>query len=274
MLPQGPGGMAFLAYDYQDQNTDWGDNSKAPAADNSDKEIRTSFFSAGLQYFFNRSWGVEAELPWAYRDFKTTSAAPGNPITSVEWVSLGDIRIHAIYTGFSPDMSSGVDLGVRLPTGSFSHENSYGDVDRDSEIGSGSTDALVGGFSRGKLSKNGQWEWYAQAEADLPILTQGDYRPGFEVDGAAGVDYAGFSLGRLKILPIAQVIGSERTKDWGADANSPNSGYTRILLSPALELHWHPFVLYADVEFPVFAHVNGNQLVAPTLFKVNLTYMF
>ena len=112
MLPEGPGGMAFLDYDFQDQNQNWSDSSKAPAANNDDKEIRTEFISVGLQYMFNRSWGVEAEMPFAYRDFKTISdQVPGNPMTSLKWFSLGDIRLNAVYTGFSPDLSSGLDLG-------------------------------------------------------------------------------------------------------------------------------------------------------------------
>jgi hypothetical protein len=274
MLPEGPGGMAFLNYDFQDQNQNWSDSSKAPAVNNSDKEIRTDFISAGVQYFFNSSWGLQAEIPFADRNFKTISAAPGNPVTSVEWFSLGDIRIKAIYTGFSPNLDSGISFGLRLPSGSFSHENAYDDVDRDSEIGSGSTDALLGGFYRGNLDADLNWDWFAQAEADLPVLTQGSYRPGFELDAAAGIDYKGLALGRLGVSPLAQVIASERTKDYGADANSPNSGYTRLLLSPAVEFHLHPVKLYADVEFPVFAHTNGNQLVAPALFKVTLSYMF
>jgi hypothetical protein len=277
MLPEGPGGMAFLGYDFQDQNQNWSDNSKAPAANNTDKEIRTDFLSVGLEYMFNRSWGVEAEMPFAYRNFKTVTAdpnVPANTLTSVNWFSPGDLRIKAIYTGFSPDLSSGLTLGLRLPTGSYSHENAYDDVDRDSEIGSGSTDILLGGFHRGNIGQSLKWDWFAQAEADLPVLTQGDYRPGFEVDGAVGVDYKGFSLGRLGIVPLAQVIASERTKDYGAEANSPNSGYTRLLLSPGIEFHLHPVKFYADVEVPVFAHVNGNQLVAPVLFKLSVSYMF
>jgi hypothetical protein len=192
----------------------------------------------------------------------------------VNWFSQGDLRLKAIYTGFSPDLSSGLTFGLRLPTGDFSHENAYDDVDRDSEIGSGSTDILLGGFHRGNIGQSLKWDWFAQAEADLPVLTQGDYRPGFEVDGAVGVDYKGFSLGRLGIVPLAQVIASERTKDYGAEANSPNSGYTRLLLSPGIEFHLHPVKFYADVEVPVFAHVNGNQLVAPVLFKLSVSYMF
>ena len=274
MFPDGVGGMAFLNYDFQDQNQNWSDSSKAPAANNNDKEIRTDFITVGLQYMFNTSWGVQAELPFADRNFKTISNASGNPGTSVEWASLGDIRIKAIYTGFSADLSSGVSFGLRLPTGSFSHENSFDDVDRDTQIGSGSTDVLLGGFYRGNLTQDKKWDWFAQAELDLPVLTQGDYRPGFEVDAAAGIDYKGWSLGRLRISPVAQVIASERTKDYGADAHSNNSGYTRILLSPGIEFHLHPVKVYADVELPVFQHITGNQLVAPALFKLNISYMF
>jgi len=285
MLPEGPGGMAFLNYDFQDQNQNWSDRSKAPAANNDDKEIRTSFFSVGLECMFNRSWGVEAEMPFADRNFKTITAdpnVPANTLTSVNWFSPGDLRLKGIYTGFSPDLSSGLTFGLRLPTGSFDHENGYDDVDRDSEIGSGSTDILLGGFHRGNLAKNQLWEWFAQAEADLPVLTQADYRPGVELDAAVGIDYTGFSLGRLGIVPLAQVIVSERTRDLGNDAagganagnNGINSGYTRVLLSPGIEFHLHPVKIYADVEVPVFQHVNGNQLVAPVLFKLSLSYMF
>jgi hypothetical protein len=155
-------------------------------------------------------------------------------------------------------------------------------VDRDSQIGSGSTDILLGGFHRGNLIESWRLDWFAQAEADLPVLTQGEYRPGFEFDGAAGINYRGWALGRANISPIAQVLVSERTRDIGNDAaggsndgnNGINSGYTRVLLSPGIEVHLHPFKIYADAEVPVFAHVNGNQLVAPVLFKVSLSYMF
>jgi hypothetical protein len=32
--------------------------------------------------------------------------------------------------------------------------------------------------------------------------------------------------------------------------------------------------LYADVELPVYQNVTGNQVVAPVLFKVSLSFMF
>jgi hypothetical protein len=265
MFPNGSGGMAFLQYDYQDQNRNWSGSSQAPAANNDDKEIRTDFVTAGFQYLFNRSWGVQAQLPFAYRYFKTKDGA-------TTWGSLGDIRVEGLYTGFSPDLSSGVSFGFKLPTGNLNYNP--GLVDRDTQIGSGSTDILVGGFHRDNLTKNDKWDWFAQFELDVPVLIQDQYRPGVELDTAAGIDYKGWSLGRMKISPVGQVIFSERTSDSGAAANPDNSGYQRILLSPGVEFHIHPVKIYVDAELPVFQHVTGNQVVAPVLFKASLSYMF
>jgi hypothetical protein len=270
MLPTGAGGMAYLNYDYQDQNQNWSGSSKAPAENNDDKEIRTHFVTLGLQYMFNNRWGVQAELPFASRYFKKLDD-DGN-LVSRHWNALGDIRIEGIYTGFAADLSSGLTFGLKLPTGS--HNRDADVVDRDTQIGSGSTDILLGGFHRGNLTADEKWDWFAQAEFDLPVLTQADYRPGFELDAAAGIDYKGWSFGRLRISPLAQVIISERTGDYGAAASADNSGYTRLLLSPGIEFHFHPVKVYADVELPVFQHVTGNQVVAPALFKLNVSYMF
>jgi hypothetical protein len=265
MFPNGQGGMAFLQYDYQDQNHNWSGSSQAPAANNDDKEIRSDFVTVGLQYMFNSSWGVQAQVPFAYRYFKTADG-------STSWGSLGDIRIEGIYTGFMADLSAGVTFGVKLPTGNDNYNPAL--VDRDTQIGSGSTDILLGGFYRDNLDRNQKWDWFAQLQLDVPVLIQAQYRPGVELDAAAGIDYKGWSLGRVKISPVAQVIFSERTSDSGAAANPDNSGSQRILLSPGVEFHLHPVKLYADVELPVYQNVTGNQVVAPVLFKVSLSYMF
>ena len=266
MFPAGEGGMAFLNYDYQDQNQNWSGTSSAPAANNDDKKIETHFVTAGLQYMFNRSWGAQVEIPVVNRTFDSAGNA-----ASLNWTGLGDIRLKGIYTGFSEDLSSGLTFGLKLPTGS---DNRDGDVvDRDSQIGTGSTDLLLGGFHRDRFGAS-HWNWFAQVELDLPTLKQGDYRPGLEVDAAAGIYYDGLSLGRAKISPVAQVIGSWRGRDNGAAAAPEDSGYQRVLLSPGIEFHLHPVKVYADVEIPVYQNMTGNQLVAPALFKLSVGYMF
>ncbi len=73
MLPEGPGGMTFLEIDYQNQYKNWSGSSRAPAANNDDKEIRTLYLTSGFQYFFNRDWGLQVQVPYAFRTFKTAS---------------------------------------------------------------------------------------------------------------------------------------------------------------------------------------------------------
>jgi hypothetical protein len=74
---------------------------------------------------------------------------------------------------------------------------------------------------------------------------------------------------------VVQVIGSARGRDTGANSADPvASGYERVLLSPGIEFNWHPVSVYADVELPVYERLTGNQLVAPLMFKLVLSYHF
>ena len=163
-------------------------------------------------------------------------------------------------------------FGVKLPTGDFNYDPDI--VDRDTQIGTGSTDILLGGFYRGNITKDEKWDWFAQLQLDAPALIQDQYRPGTELDTAAGIDYKGFSLGGVRISPVAQVIASYRSHDDGANADPDNSGYERIMLSPGIEFHIHPVKIYADAEIPVYQYFTGSQLAAPVLFKISVSYMF
>ena len=275
MLPTGAGGMAFYELDFQDQSQNWHGTGKASSSLNGDKDITTYFMTAGVQYMFDRSWGVQAELPYWNRSFKTDTNFPNSPsnIVTDDWSDIGDVRVKGIYTGFSSDLSTGLEFGVKLPTGNFTHDKAV--VDSDSQIGTGSTDLLLGAFHRGALTADNLWSWFAQGELDQPTITQNDYRPGTEIDTAAGVNYNGWTIGDTTITPIAQVIASERTRDSGGASASPvASGYQRLMLSPGIEVDFTRVTLYADVEVPVFDHVTGYQLVAPVLFKLIAAYRF
>jgi hypothetical protein len=275
MIPTGSGMMAFLDYDFQDQNRNWSGDSGAPAADNGDKDIRTSWYTLGLQDMFTRSWGIRLELPYEDRHFVTTGGATGNDLVALDYSGVGDIRIEGIYTGFSPDLSTGLDFGLKLPTGSYTTNDAYQDIDRDSEIGSGSTDILLGGFDRFGLGYDTGWSGFSQALLDLPVLTRAQYRPGAEFDASVGAYYDRFSIGRLRISPIGQIKLSVRSRDTGANSANPvASGFARLLAAPGLEIDAHPLKVYADVELPLYYHFRGDQLVAKTLFRINVSYMF
>jgi hypothetical protein len=279
MFPMGAGGMVWEQYDFQDQVTNWNGHTSVQPGYNPDKKIETSFYTTGFQYMFNRSWGIQVEMPIADRFFETTGGATGHDIVHSTWTALGDIRVMGIYDGFSEDQSIGIEGGIKLPTGDYTHNNAYGDVDRDSEIGTGSTDLLLGAFARHTLVPQLHIDGFGQILLDLPFSyrssSSGSYRPGAELDSACGAYYTGLHFGNVDVVPIAQVLCSVRRQDSGSGAADPiGSGYQRILLSPGIEVDVNPFMFYADVELPVYQNTNGDQLVGSFLIKGSVSYRF
>jgi hypothetical protein len=280
MLPTGSGVTAFFDYDYQDQDHNWRGGSEAPAADNGDKDIRTSFITLGWQDMVSRSWGIRLEVPYESRSLTTARGAMmgmgmdmGN--VTLDYSGLGDLRVEGVYTGLSPDLSSGLTFGLKLPTGSYTKNDAAGDIDRDTEIGSGSTDLLLGAFKRFHVDTDYGWSGFVQALVEIPVLTQVQYRPGSEFDAAFGLYYNGWRVGKALLSPIGLVKGTIRGRDTGANAMNPvASGYERVLLAPGIEVDVHPVRLYADVERPIYQRFTGNQLASPLLYRLNVSFMF
>jgi hypothetical protein len=268
MMPTGQGGMANIGYDYMNQDRNWAGSASALAANNGDKRILTSFIAAGVQYMFDRRWGVQVEVPVWNRSF-TTDVTGQSDIQTFDHTALGDIRLKGIYTGISADMSTGLIFGVKLPSG----DSSYANFDPDTEIGTGSTDLLPGFYQRGKLT--GELSWFVNGEADLPVIGKSTYHPGAEADLAVGVHTNGFDPGSAgMITPQLQLIGSWRASDGGSLANPSDSGYRRLLVAPGFEYDVGRIMATADVEFPVAVNTTGNQLTAFPLLKFTVGYMF
>ena len=256
LLPSGSNVTMFMQASYLDQDTNWSGSSSAPKANNDDKHIRSEFYDVGIQDMFNRDWGVMLELPYTQRHFATLDDDSTN-VNDFNHGSIGDIRISGMYTGFSEDMSTGVTFGLKLATGDWR----YTGFDRDTSIGTGTTDLLLGGYHQMYFGQS-NWSGYLQTQLDQPLNSRAGYRPGTELDSAFGVYPTGWNVGNgMRLTPIMQALVSLRARDSGAASDAPNSGYQRLLLAPALELRIHHVRLYADVEKPVFQHVNGNQLV-------------
>ena len=268
MLPSA-GSMIFLEYDYMDQNRNWHGTGSAPAADNSDKEIETHFITIGLQYMVDRDWTLGVTVPYWERRFRTTDDTGG--LVEFDHGNFGDVRLKATYTGFSDDMSTGITAGVKLPSGDWTYQG----FDRDTSIGTGSTDLLLGAYHEGRLSEDSNFSWFSQIEWDQPLAVQGGYRPGAEIDAAAGAYYSGWTIGSgITVAPVLQLLAAQRQHDMGVNANSPSSGYSRVFVSPGIEFDAESWRVYGDVEVPVFQWMRGDQLVAPVAFKAIVSYSF
>jgi len=280
MIPTSPGGMMYVEDDFMDQDQNWVGSHAAPASANTDKEIKTHFGGVGLEYAFNRDWGISVKIPYSFRLFRTDIGTPVAPdVAAYRHDALGDIRVVGDYTGFSPDMSTGLTVGLKLATGDWTYPN----FDRDTSLGTGTTDLLLGGYHLGMVSEEHHLKWFAEALLDRAFNMREGYRPGNETDAAVGIIYDGFQLGQNgTIAALFQVIGSNRLHDSGVNADPYNSGYHRVLLSPGVEADFGRWKVYGDAEFRFYHYANAapsvategtqGQLVAPVQFKFIVSY--
>lgn len=268
LVTDGASQVAFLEYGYVDQDQNWSGTSSAPAADNDDKDLRTSFYTFGMQFALGRDWSLGFAVP--YLDRSMTSAESGVPET-VHRQGLGDVRMSGKYTGFSADRSSGIEAGLKLPTGDYR----FAGLDRDSSLGTGTTDALLGAYHLANLGAERQWTAFMRAQWSYALAARAGYRPGNEFDAILGISYAGWEIGRQGTLaPVLQLIGVARGRDSGAAGDPANTGYHKLLLAPGLELDEGAFKVYAEVGFAAYQDVNGNQLAARHQYKMTLSYRF
>jgi hypothetical protein len=268
MFPTHSGPMVFLEEDYMDQDRNWSGTASAPREDNADKRIRTFFTTLGAQYLLDRSWGAIIEIPYWQRQF-TTTLADGS-IGTFSHAALGDIRLKGVYTGFSTDLSTGITFGVKLPTG----DSSYPSFDPDTEIGSGSTDLLLGAYHLGALTADNRWSWFADAQWQRPLLHKAAYRPGAELDAAGGMYYGGLTLGTTRVTPVLQLEFAYRRHDGGPEGDPLDTGYLRGYAAPGVEVDAGRARFYAEIALPLYTNASGNQLVASALFRLNAALNF
>ena len=270
MLPTDAGGRVWLEYDNLNQTQNFHNASPSSKYNNADRQIRTDYITAGGQYMVNRSWGVTASVPYLVRDFRTQDEDSGD-INKFSNNDVGDIKLQAIYSGLSEDMSTGIKFGLKLPTGDFKAAG----FDRDTQIGTGSTDLLLGIYHQGSFAKDLPVGWFANSQWQHAISIQDHYRPGDDFNLASGVYYEGLPESKFgKITPVLQLIGSYRLHDTGMNAMPDDTGYTRLQVAPGVEYSMNAISLYGDIETPIYQNMKGQQLTAPVGFKLIASYSF
>ena len=259
------GTRVFLQYSYLDQNQNWSGVGQTSADLNPDKLITTGFYTLGMQYMPNRDWGIMVGLPvWdRYREGVDDAGAA----FSIHHWAFGDMKLMGMYTGFSEDMSTAVMAGLKLPTGPTSQSL----LDRDTQIGTGTTDALLSGYQMGQMD---EWGWFVEGSMSYPLNERDGYRPGNDFNAAVGFHYDAL-ISSYSIAPMASIVTSFRSRDSGPQADADNTGYTRIFLSPGVEVILGRAVHF-DFEFgiPLYSNINGYQLISPRLINSTLSYQF
>lgn len=225
----------------------------------------------GADYQFSRYWGISLQLPYMDR-YHQTIAEGDAALSTSDARGIGDLRIVGRYQGLSPDAGLGLQLGIKVPTGSFRQPFATGPqagegLDRGLQLGTGTTDALLGVYKFGVLG--GSIGYFAQAMAQVALDARDRFRPGNSVNVNLGLRY----LGMARITPELQLnIHSER-RESGAQADRANSGATLAYLSPGASMRiTRRLDAFAFVQLPVLQRVNGLQLEPRRLWSLGVQY--
>jgi len=227
----------------------------------------------GLEYSPNANWGVGVQLPYFDR-YHTTIGEDETELSSSRTNGIGDLRVIARYAGVSEDHTTGLQFGVKLPTGRI--DDTFRDgplqgeiIDRGLQMGTGSTDLLFGAYHFGAISQD--FDYFAQGMFQVPVTSRDDFKPGAGLNVSIGTRY----VANATFVPQLQINIRTEKRESGANADIPNSGATLAYLSPGLT--WNisrRFAAFAFVQAPIYQRVNGLQLEPRYSVSAGLHYIF
>ena len=232
-----------------------------------------------LDYTFNQDWGVNLLLPIVDRHHDHIHNHGGEQIPeSWDFRELGDVRVmarrrlSATENKDAPSVAtSGINFGLKLPTGKTDIRNSDGDLaERTLQPGSGTTDAVLGAYYSTHLPTR-SLSWFVQGLAQFPLNSHDEYRPGSRLGVDTGARYdVGDKLGLM-----LQLNALFKARDRGEQAEPDDTGGKFLFLSPGVSYAFtRQLQTYAFVQLPLYQNVNGVQLVARHAFVIGASMRF
>lgn len=230
-------------------------------------------YALNLDYSPNKDWGVDFLLPWYNRSHATIAAGDTEVSTSHD-TGIGDLRVVGRYMGLGEHRTTGIEFGLKLPTGRFTGDFLTGPqagepLDRGLQLGTGTTDLLLGAYNFGALAPD--WDYFAHVLLAHPLNSREDFRPGTGINFNVGVRYTASE----KFVPQLQINARFEKRESGANADVDNSGASLVYLSPGIT--WsisRRLSAYAFVQVPLFQRVNGLQIEATQTGSIGMHYIF
>ena len=231
--------------------------------------------TAGLDWSPSRAFGVNLLVPYFDRSHATI-AAGDTDVSRSHSRGLGDMRLIARYQGFEADLSVGVEFGLKLPTGGIDDTFDSGPqagqpLDRGLQLGTGTTDLLIGGYTVGAFSPDVYY--FGNILFQHPLAERDGFRPGDGANLTFGVRYtAPLPAG---IVPQLQLNARVEGREEGVNADIANSGATLVYLSPGVGFSVaRQLDGFAFVQFPIYQRVNGLQLESRAFGSLGFRYRF
>ncbi len=276
-IATGTGTRFDIRFDYFKQNDYRSGTKSASRADvqASGNEVQDTTINRnltlGIDHSFNQDWAISAQLPIFSRSHGTYENYPDqDSIISSSSKGIGDLRITGRYQGLSADHSNGITLGLKLPTGETNDTFKNGaTLDRGLQLGTGTTDLLLGGYHFGNINRD--WDYFAQATLQIALNTHNEFRPGNGLNASAGVRYMGFET----FIPQLQLNTRIEKRESGAQADIANSGATLLYISPGITAPINKQLqAFGFLQVPIYQRVNGYQIEPDLLLSAGLRYSF
>jgi hypothetical protein len=240
-----------------------------------DQEIQqdtlTRSTTLGISYVASPHWGYDLLLP-CYDRYHSTIAPGDTDISESHADGIGDLRLLARYQVFHPKGSFGFQFGLKLPSGEFNQNFETGPqaanlVDRGLQLGTGTTDLVLGASYFGRAALN--LGYFAQATVQQALAERDGFIPSSTLNLNVGLRYLNTSL----VTPLLQLNARWDTREHGIYADSENSGDAAFYVSPGVTVQMGMREsLFAFVQLPVLQRVNGLQLDPRWLLSVGFRF--
>lgn len=219
---------------------------------------------SALGYGVTSDLAIFGVLP--YLDKQLDLTMPGGQRITRSTSGIGDVQLFARYTVFQKDLPGrnfriAPFLGLKLPTGDANDRDSFGRLPQPLQLGSGSWDP-VGGVI------------VTYQTLDYQVDAQLSYKVNTEAIGFEHGDEFGFDASlQYRLWPrelgggvpgflygVIETNLSHQARNQIGDVDDPNSGGTRLYLSPGLQYVTKRWVLEGIVQLPVVQNLNGTAL--------------
>lgn len=272
-------GSSFdLRYEYIDQAQPFSGGDRVAVGQVPHHHDEVSTINRNVVATYSRSfgdgWGLTLSAPVGQRDHLHLHNHQGGQERE-EWnfTELGDMRaigryqFAAIGDPLNPS-TSGVTLGLKLPTGRTGVANADGEqAERSLQPGSGTTDLIAGYYYHQKLGASDA-SWFAQAQYQHALNSRDGFKPGAQLGADLGYRRGvGDKLGLLIQLNLLH-----KSADSGSEAEPADSGGRFVFASPGVSYALSGNLqLYGFYQHPLYRHVNGVQLTADRALLVGLS---
>ncbi|OIQ77686.1 hypothetical protein GALL_406210 [mine drainage metagenome] len=250
-----------------------------------EKYTNNKYLTTTLDYNNGSSWGVSIAVPMIDRAHSTLGVGGDgiNPDPTSAYNSsasgLGDVRVMGRYYGFSAGRNFGIQFGLKLPTGN-SNQTSIAadgiapvDVDPGLQLGTGTTDTIIGAYYFDNLNQN--WDYYLQGQFQSALnssnMAAGSYRPGDSINLTSGLRYHGFD----SFTPTMQLNVRHVNTDSGDAADTYATGGTLVYFTPGVIVPASSTVsVYSNLQLPLYQNVNGIQLAPKAILSIGARVAF